>query len=86
MHRAHPEPTRLFVLTPHRIAAAAALAALHLGALAQQAAESGKLAPVNVTAERRTENLSDGAPGISKHAVHMRKLLSPAWLPPWQHP
>ena len=30
--------------------------------------------------------VSDGVPGMPEHAVHMRKLLSPAWLPPWQHP
>ena len=75
MHRAHPETTRLFVLTPHRIAAAAALAALHLGALAQQAAESGKLAPVNVTAERRTENLQDVPNSVSTLGSEMLEVL-----------
>lgn len=30
--------------------------------------------------------VSNGVPGMPEHAVHMRKLLSPAWLPPWQRP
>ena len=75
MPRAHPETTRPSVLTPHRIAAAAALAALHLGALAQQAAESGKLAPVNVTAERRTENLQDVPNSVSTLGSEMLEVL-----------
>ena len=48
---------------PHCIAAAAALAAA--GATAQQAPEVGKLAPVNVTAERRTENVQDVPNSVS---------------------
>jgi iron complex outermembrane receptor protein len=46
-------------LRMHRIAAAAALAALHFGASAQTTPETGKLPTVNVTAERRTENIQD---------------------------
>ena len=60
----------------HRIAAAAALAALHLGAWAQQAVESGKLAPVNVTAERRTENLQDVPNSVSTLGSEMLEVLA----------
>ena len=75
MPRAHPNTARPSVPTLHRIAAAAALAALHLGALAQQAAESGKLAPVNVTAERRTENLQDVPNSVSTLGSEMLEVL-----------
>ena len=59
----------------HRIAAAAALAALHLGATAQQAAETGKLAPVNVTAERRTENLQEVPSSVSTLGSEILEVL-----------
>ncbi len=75
MTRTHPNATRLPVATLHRIAAAAALAALHLGASAQQAAESGKLAPVNVTAERRTENLQDVPNSVSTLGSEILEVL-----------
>jgi iron complex outermembrane recepter protein len=58
----------------HRVAAAAALAALHLGALAQQA-ETGKLAPVNVTAERRTENVQDVPNSVSTLGSEILEVL-----------
>jgi iron complex outermembrane receptor protein len=58
-------PHRAF--TVHQIAAAAALAAVQLGASAQQApaAEPGKLEAVTVTAERRSENLQDVPSSVS---------------------
>ncbi len=51
----------------HQIAAAAALAALHLGAAAQTTppTEPGKLNTVTVTAERRAENIKDVPNSVS---------------------
>lgn len=54
-----PLPPALSAFRMHRVAAACALATLHAGALAQAAADAGKLPTVTVTAERRTENLQD---------------------------
>jgi iron complex outermembrane receptor protein len=64
---------RPFGSTPHRIAAAASLALVQLGAWSQQsttdasaaAAEPGKLPVVTVTAERRSENVKDIPNSIS---------------------
>ena len=49
----------------HHALAAAALAALHIGAYAQTAPEAGKLEVVTVTAERRTENIRDVPSSVS---------------------
>lgn len=65
--------SRLFV-RPHHIAAAAALAAAQMGASGQtpaappaaaSAPESGRLPTVNVTAERRSENVQDVPNSVS---------------------
>ena len=72
--RPAPNPAH-FAPTLHRIAAAAAIAALHLGAAAQQTTETGKLAPVNVTAERRTENLQEVPNSVSTLGSEMLEVL-----------
>ncbi|MDE2566233.1 MAG: Plug domain-containing protein, partial [Burkholderiales bacterium] len=68
MHRTRP------LVHPHHALAAAAIAALHLGAAAQQAAApaaaasapaAGQLQVVTVTAERRLENIQDVPNSIS---------------------
>ena len=51
--------------SPHHAVALAALASLHVGAPAQQAAEDGKLTTITVTAERRTERIVDVPNSIS---------------------
>jgi len=43
----------------HHTLAAAAIAALHLGAQAQTSTEAGKLTTINITAERRLENIQE---------------------------
>ena len=69
----------------HRVATAAALAALHLGAAAQtapapdaaaSAPESGKLPTVNVTAERRTENVQDVPSSVSTISGELLDVLN----------
>ncbi len=63
----HSTTLRRTRFAAHRIAAAAALAATGWGAASAQqpAPEMGKLAPVNVTAERRTENVQDVPNSVS---------------------
>lgn len=70
---------------PHAIAAAAALAALHLGAAAQTppapaapatAAETGKLPTVNVTAERRSENVQEVPNSVSTINAEMLDVIN----------
>ncbi|MBX3605554.1 MAG: TonB-dependent receptor [Piscinibacter sp.] len=60
----------------HRIAAAAALAALHFGASAQTTSEMGKLPTVNVTAERRTENVQDIPNSVTTLNAEMIDILN----------
>ncbi len=65
MAKADHAPAQRHVVTPRCIAAAVALATAQFGATAQTAAEAGKLPPVNVTAERRTENVQDVPNSVS---------------------
>ena len=65
MAKAEHAPTHRHVVTPRCIAAAAAFATAQFGAAAQTAAEAGKLPPVNVTAERRTENVQEVPNSVS---------------------
>ncbi len=60
----------------HRVAAAAALATLHFGASAQTPADAGKLPTVNVTAERRTENLQDVPSSVTTLSAEMIDVLN----------
>ena len=60
----------------HQLAAAAALAAVQIGASAQQQmVEAGKLAPVNVTAERRIENAQDVPNSISTLSSEILEVI-----------
>lgn len=70
---------------PHALAAAAALAALHLGAAAQapaapaggaSAPETGKLPTVNVTAERRSENVQQVPNSVSTINAEMLDVIN----------
>lgn len=70
---------------PHAIAAAAALAVLHLGAAAQtpatpaaaaSASEAGKLPTVNVTAERRSENVQEVPNSVSTINAEMLDVIN----------
>ncbi len=60
----------------HRVAAACALAALHVGAAAQAPADAGKLPTVTVTAERRTENLQDVPSSVTTLSPEMIDVLN----------
>lgn len=71
--------------TPHRIAAAATLALVQLGASAQQATppdaaasvpEPGKLPTVTVTAERRSENIRDVPNSVSTIGAELLDTLN----------
>ena len=61
--------------TMHHLAAAAALAALHLGAAAQTASV-GKLDTVTVTAEKRAENIKDVPNSVSTVAGELLDALN----------
>jgi iron complex outermembrane receptor protein len=60
----------------HHAVAAAALLALHAGAWAQQAAESGQLQTINVTAERRVENIQQVPNSVSVVSSELLDVLN----------
>ena len=61
----------------HHVLAAAALAALHIGAAqAQASAEAGKLAPISITAERKLENIQNVPVSASVLQAEMLDVLN----------
>ena len=67
-------------LPPHHILAAAALAALNGGVMAQQAtdSEAGKVQTITVTAERRVENVQSIPNSVSVVPSELLTCSTPA--------